>query len=846
MKRKILVIASLIICVLFASVTSACDMIEGFLNGIGGGGSEEHKHNYSIEWSSDDDYHWRDCLNDGCDQPQGTKNSHFDSDGDGKCNICGHGVHVHKYEWVDNGNGTHKQHCGGKGCELPDINEDVHDFGTGGECVCGATGTPKEHVHNYEWETAGDGTHRRHCTESGCDEPYINEGPHHFGASGVCVCGAKESAEGHVHDYKWINNGDGTHKQHCIESGCGEPDINKGAHSFGTSGVCVCGAKEEDEVHKHVLKAVARKTATCTAAGNYAYFTCSGCDGLFMDGQAQVKVTLKDVIIEALGHVFDSYKADGNATCVKDGTETAVCSRCKTQKDTRVVEGSALGHDLTYYEGREATCLKYGWESYAVCSRCDYNSYKEIPATGHHTMQDGTCTVCGAIDWESGGLNLLESSNGTYGYDYLGKMSKGAARQSLYNSIDEAVKSLHNDVETNYSSSTAFAQITYSSLNLTADDAVAVWKTYVDDNPLYYWFSNEIRYSNTYLALYVDGDYLQGSVRKECNQTLYNEIREYLAYAEGETGAYRIALAFHDKIINSIDYAYDLNGVPEESRWAHSITGVFEGRGAVCEGYAKAFQLLLNLRGVGNVFVTGLGNGGAHAWNLIKLDDGQWYWCDLTWDDAPGYEWGICYNYFCVNDWQGTDWADGNIDSGNKNGHGIGGSPSGCENFLTLHKPFSSAGSGINFMVELPARSATVYEGTAGELKVRDTFEVDGIKYAVAGYRTVQVTKVSFSGAVVIPDRVDYLGDGYTVISIGGIGETKLFGGEYVFDGTVTSVTLPSTVIFIWSRVFYRYGFTEIKFGGTAEQWSNIEKLDYWKNSSKTLTVRCNGGTVTE
>lgn len=44
----------------------------------------------------------------------------------------------------------------------------------------------------------------------------------------------------HTHNYLWVDNGDGTHKQHCSASGCNEPDINSGNHDF-SNGNCVCG-----------------------------------------------------------------------------------------------------------------------------------------------------------------------------------------------------------------------------------------------------------------------------------------------------------------------------------------------------------------------------------------------------------------------------------------------------------------------------------------------------------------------------------------------------------------------------------------------------------------------------
>ena len=69
---------------------------------------------------------------------------------------------------------------------------------------------------------------------------------------------------------------------------------------------------------------------------------------------------------------------------------------------------------------------------------------------------------------------------------------------------------------------------------------------------------------------------------------------------------------------------------------SHSITGVFDAQyhTAVCEGYAKSFQLLMNAAGVSNFYIVGLGNGGGHAWNMAQMDDGYYYYFDATWDDT--------------------------------------------------------------------------------------------------------------------------------------------------------------------------------------------------------------------
>ena len=55
----------------------------------------------------------------------------------------------------------------------------------------------------------------------------------------------------------------------------------------------------------------------------------------------------------------------------------------------------------------------------------------------------------------------------------------------------------------------------------------------------------------------------------------------------------------------------------------------------VCEGYAKALQLLCNKAEIPCVQISG-DAGGDHMWLAIQMDDGKWYFCDPTWND-PTY-----------------------------------------------------------------------------------------------------------------------------------------------------------------------------------------------------------------
>ncbi len=114
-------------------------------------------------------------------------------------------------------------------------------------------------------------------------------------------------------------------------------------------------------------------------------------------------------------------------------------------------------------------------------------------------------------------------------------------------------------------------------------------------------------------------------------------------------------LAIHDYIVLNTAYDYQnylMGTIPRSSYYPE---GVLLHGNAVCQGYAETLELFLDACGIENKIVTGTGNGGSHAWNLVKLDDG-WYHVDATWDDPlyggmdmPG---SVGYDYFCITDLQ--------------------------------------------------------------------------------------------------------------------------------------------------------------------------------------------------
>ena len=89
----------------------------------------------------------------------------------------------------------------------------------------------------------------------------------------------------------------------------------------------------------------------------------------------------------------------------------------------------------------------------------------------------------------------------------------------------------------------------------------------------------------------------------------------------------------HDYICNHVDYAY--NSTEEQIYTAYGA--LCTGK-AVCQGYAVLFYRLCKEAELSVRIISGTGNGGPHAWNIVRIGS-KYYNMDCTWDgqDATTY-----------------------------------------------------------------------------------------------------------------------------------------------------------------------------------------------------------------
>ena len=189
-----------------------------------------------------------------------------------------------------------------------------------------------------------------------------------------CSCGAisttdtfvaMNTALGHAYGSDWKYDST-NHWHEC--SRCHDKN-GEAAHDYGSDNVCDTCGYDKTVPHTHNLTLVAAKAATCTTAGNSAYYTCDGCDKWFADATGSVEITDKtSVKIPAPGHTAGTeWKSD-------DTNHWHECSRCHDKKDE-------AAHD-------------YGSDN--VCDTCGY--YKTVPHTHNLTLvaaKAATCTTAG-------------------------------------------------------------------------------------------------------------------------------------------------------------------------------------------------------------------------------------------------------------------------------------------------------------------------------------------------------------------------------------------------------------------------------------------------------------------
>ncbi len=380
------------------------------------------------------------------------------------------------------------------------------------------------------------------------------------------------------------------------------------------------------------------------------------------------------------------------------------------------------------------------------------------------------CSVCNHLLSGDATLPAFSSARGDYAYKSLGKRPSGENLQAFYRVLYTAASIFHTSKSANATEDDgayiAFS-VSFGEYALTAEEAFLVLHALKADCPLFYWIDNRATTYGDELRVHTATDYARAEARYAINTDIYAEMLSLAL----PTDTYSLVLTLHDTIIDRMTYAYKSDGTtPEDAAWAHSIVGYFTHDKGVCETYAETFSLFLYYYGIDNIMVSGTA-GGPHAWNLVQMDDGRYYWFDVTWDDQPTQPGGRIYDYFCKTDLE----------------------------FLLSERRLDTA------TYTYPARSMIDYTGEIPT--VGTAFTVAGSTYTVTGAAEVELTLGVCVGNFTVPQSVTYREKEYAVTAIGNLDGNTL---KAAFAEGVTGVTIPKSVKSVRANAFSVQGLVHL------------------------------------
>lgn len=108
-------------------------------------------------------------------------------------------------------------------------------------------------------------------------------------------------------------------------------------------------------------------------------------------------------------------------------------------------------------------------------------------------------------------------------------------------------------------------------------------------------------------------------------------VQEVISGIDADATDYEKIKAVYEYIVFYVEYEF--------SDYDQTSYGALVKQEAVCAGYARAMQYILNEMGISCTFITGttsvFGSEEGHGWNLVLIED-EYYYVDVTWGD-PNY-----------------------------------------------------------------------------------------------------------------------------------------------------------------------------------------------------------------
>ncbi len=212
-----------------------------------------------------------------------------------------------------------------------------------------------------------------------------------------------------------------------------------------------------------------------------------------------------------------------------------------------------------------------------------------------------------------------------FGRNYiLNTKSNKAALLWAYDKIVSGIDAANNSID-----------ISHANYKIDSSELGLIMDMILYDHPEFFWldFDAPHLYSwahtgNTVLKV-MPAYSMTGSSLAAAKTKFNNKISALLSGLSGKSD-YEKSLILHDRVAETVTYAF-------EGKHQTAYGALVDGA-AVCAGYARAYQVLLQKAEIPAWYIVGTSvnpdtkNPENHAWNMVRLD-GAWYYSDVTWDD---------------------------------------------------------------------------------------------------------------------------------------------------------------------------------------------------------------------
>ncbi|MBR2953985.1 MAG: hypothetical protein IKC45_06340 [Clostridia bacterium] len=172
-----------------------------------------------------------------------------------------------------------------------------------------------------------------------------------------------------------------------------------------------------------------------------------------------------------------------------------------------------------------------------------------------------------------------------------------------------------------------------------------LFKAVLYDNPHIFWIEHDFEYVlNENSVKFIPHYRYNETESKTISNQLESKIDHIIDIADDYATDFEKELFIHDYICENTIYDETIDG--------NTIYDVLINGKAVCEGYAKTVQILLDKLDIDNYLIVGdsefEGELGPHMWNVVTIDNHN-YHLDATWNDNDK-ENDINYFYFNISD----------------------------------------------------------------------------------------------------------------------------------------------------------------------------------------------------